>query len=75
MTKKERAFCRVYAVLNNLKEAAVHAGFPAESAQAVGEELIGREDISKEVARLSAKNSDSLCDRAIAGLLRLAFGN
>ena len=75
MTKKEKAFCRVYAALNNLKEAAVHAGFPAESAQAVGEELIGREDISKVVARLSARNSDSLCDRAIAGLLRLAFGN
>ena len=75
MTKKEKVFCRVYAALNNLKEAAVHAGYPAESAQAAGEELICREDISREVQRLSAKNSDSLCDRAVAGLLRLAFGN
>ena len=75
MTKKEKTFCRVYSVLNNLKEAAVHAGFPAESAQKTAEELIAREDISKEVSRLVAKSSDSLCDRAIAGLLRLAFGN
>jgi len=75
MTKKEKVFCRVYAALNNLKEAAVHAGFPAESAQAVGEALIAREDIFKEVAQLSAKNSDSLCDKAVAGLLRIAFGN
>lgn len=75
MTKKEKIFCRVYAALNNLKEAAVHAGFPAESAQAVGEALIAREDIFKEVAQLSAKNSDSLCDKAVAGLLRIAFGN
>lgn len=75
MTKKEKLFCRVYAALNNLKEAAVHAGFPAESAQAVGEALIAREDIFKEVAQLSAKNSDSLCDKAVAGLLRIAFGN
>ena len=75
MTKKEKAFCRVYSALNNLKEAAVHAGFPAESAQKTAEELIAREDISKEVSRLVAKSSDSLCDRAIAGLLRLAFGN
>ena len=75
MTKKEKCFCRVYAALNNLKEAAVHAGYPAESAQAVAEELIAREDISKEVLRLSANNSESLCDRAVAGLLRLAFGN
>lgn len=75
MTKKEKIFCRVYAALNNLKEAAVHAGFPAESAQAVGEALIAREDIFKEVAQLSARNSDSLCDKAVAGLLRIAFGN
>lgn len=75
MTKKEKMFCRVYSALNNLKEAAVHAGFPAESAQKTAEELIAREDISKEVMRLTAKNSDSLCDRAVAGLLRLAFGN
>lgn len=75
MTKKEKTFCRVYAALNNLKEAAVHAGYPAESAQAIGEELISREEISREVQRISAKNSDSLCDRAVAGLLRLAFGN
>ena len=75
MTKKEKAFCRVYAVLNNLKEAAVHAGFPAETAQTVGEALVVREDISREIQRLSSKNSDSLCDRAVAGLLRIAFGN
>lgn len=75
MTKKEKCFCRVYAALNNLKEAAVHAGYPAEEAQKTAEELIAREDISKEVLRLTAKNSESLCDRAIAGLLRLAFGN
>lgn len=75
MTKKEKKFCQIYSALNNLKEAAVHAGYPAESAQATGEELVGREDVSREIQRLSAKNSDSLCDRAIAGLLRLAFGN
>ena len=75
MTKKEKLFCRVYAALNNLKEAAVHAGFPAESAQSIGEELIGREDILREIQRISAKNSESLCDRAVAGLLRIAFGN
>ena len=75
MTKREKCFCRVYAALNNLKEAAVHAGYPAESAQKVAEALIVREDVSKEVMRLTAKNSDSLCDRAVAGLLRLAFGN
>ena len=75
MTKKEKKFCQIYAALNNLKEAAVHAGYDAESAQATAEELIAREDIAKEVSRLSAKNSESLCDRAVAGLLRLAFGN
>ena len=75
MTKKEKTFCRVYAALNNLKEAAVHAGYPADSAQRVAEELIARDDILREVQRVSSKNSESLCDRAIAGLLRLAFGN
>ncbi len=75
MTKKEKMFCRVYATLNNSKEAAVHAGYPAESAQSVGEELIAREDILREIQRISSQNSDSLCDRAVAGLLRIAFGN
>ena len=75
MTKKEKKFCQIYSALNNLKEAAVHAGFPAESAQSIGEELIGREDILREIQRISARNSDSLCDRAVAGLLRIAFGN
>ena len=75
MTKKEKTFCRVYAALNNLKEAAVHAGYPADSAQRVAEELIARDDILREVQRVSSKNAESLCDRAIAGLLRLAFGN
>ena len=75
MTKKEKKFCQIYSALNNLKEAAVHAGYPAESAQSIGEELIGREDVLREIQRISAQNSDSLCDRAIAGLLRIAFGN
>ena len=75
MTKKEKKFCQIYSALNNLKEAAVHAGYPAESAQKTAEELIARDDISKEIRRLVSQNSESLCDRAIAGLLRLAFGN
>ena len=75
MTKKEKTFCRVYAALNNLKEAAVRAGYPADSAQKTAEELIARDDVSKEIKRLTSQNGESLCDRAIAGLLRLAFGN
>ena len=70
MTKKEKMFCRVYSALNNLKEAAVHAGFPAEEAQKTAEELIAREDISKikveqedETPALDKKDGDALIKR------------
>lgn len=75
MNKKEQMFCRAYAALNNLKEAAIHAGYPANEAQRTAETLIAREDIARAVRQFSSHTNDLLCDRAVAGLLRLAFGN
>lgn len=74
MTKKEKLFCRFYALGLNLKEAAAAAGF-VKGAQKTAFALLDREDVRKEIRR-SFKNAGTGEDNYIsAGLKRLAFGS
>lgn len=67
------AFCCYYAVLGNIEESAVKAGFPYENALLNGIECLKSSACRKKIAEI--KNILSENTSVTAGLNRLAFGN
>lgn len=74
LTPREKTFCSSYINSGNIKESAMFAGYKLNP-QITGEKLLCREDIIKEVSRLSKLQKKSLKLMATVGYKRLAFGN
>lgn len=73
---KERCFCTWYAMLCNVQEAAIRAGYPAEHAVERGIALLQRTDCQVLVQEIQhTLRMRSAADQVMAGLERLAFGS
>jgi hypothetical protein len=70
---KERLFCYYFVKLQNAREAAGRAGYPAATVDRVCYKLLQKEAIRTQIKAL-AKKDEGLC-QARAGLARLAFGS
>lgn len=76
LNPKEKLFCFYYAELGEAKEAALKAGYPKALALKQGLKLLSKGGIRDEIRVLSEKNKKrDLKNRAVAGLLRLAFSS
>lgn len=73
LTKKEKMFCRLYALSGDGGYAARAAGYknPQQKVHA----LLSRSDITDEVGRISGENRARMRDMSLSGLWRLAFGD
>lgn len=71
LSKKEMLFCRLYSTHRNAREAAALAGYLLPSAS--GNLLMQKENVRKEINRISADFADA--DEICAGFRRLAFGS
>ena len=76
-TQKTRraAFCRWYLALGNVREAALRAGCPPETAAGDGLQMLFSAPCRKMLAQLSAQPPLPLQQLVTAGLVRLAFGD
>ena len=73
---QERCFCIWYAMLCNVQEAALHAGYPQEEALERGVLLLQREDCRELIQSvLKSLSLRSPIPQVLAGLERLAFGS
>ena len=75
LTTKQKLFCYYYLKLGDVKESAVHAGFPKLTAMYEGQKILCSKAGQDYISRLNGK---SLCDGADLvkrGLTRLAFGS
>lgn len=73
LKQKKKLFCCNYVLLGNVKEAALKAGFPEESALADGVACLESAECKRTISRLRNALSDG--GSVISGLKRLAFGN
>ncbi len=73
LTKEEKAFCRCFSALRNVREAAALSGFEG-GAQAAAQALGERKELRSMVEGFDALAGD-LSKEAVAGLRRLAFGS
>ncbi len=69
------AFCNWYIALGNVREAAVRAGCPPDSAEAEGLKMLRSPVSRRYLAALSAAPPVPIRSLVIAGLSRLAFGS
>ena len=69
------AFCRWYLALGNVREAAVKAGFPPDSAAEDGLQMLHSPYCRKYLKQLAAQPALPLQALVTAGLVRLAFGD
>lgn len=74
LTKREKEFCRQYSECGNSRLAAEAAGFKNDSLKK-GNELLSREDIASEIARLCLLKKQTAASLACTGYARLAFGS
>lgn len=73
---QERCFCIWYAMLCNVQEAALHAGYSQEEALECGVLLLQRDDCRAFIHRvLETLSLRSSAAQVMAGLERLAFGS
>ena len=73
---QERCFCIWYAMLCNVQEAALHAGYPQEEALERGVLLLQRADCRELIQSvLKSLSLRSPIPQVLAGLERLAFGS
>ena len=73
---QERSFCIWYAMLCNVQEAALHAGYPQEEALERGVLLLQRADCRELIQSvLKSLSLRSPIPQVLAGLERLAFGS
>lgn len=76
LNPKEKLFCICYCELGEPKEAALKAGYPKRTALRQALRLLSKSEINNEIKVLSEKNKKrDLKNRAVAGLLRLAFSS
>ena len=78
MTKKQKRFCEEYLVDLNAKNAAIRAGYSAESAADIGSENLKKPEIAAEIDRQIAERSKRTgitADRVLEELSKIAFCN
>lgn len=78
LSDRERRFCALYAVSLNAQQAATEAGFPERSARQRGYELLQREDVQAEVARIGKQAADTAevtAGMVLNELRRVAFSD
>ena len=71
--QKRKKFCCSYVLLGNVREAAISAGFPADTALMDGVECLESADCKRLISKLRLLLADS--GSIISGLKRLAFGS
>lgn len=74
LTKQEKRFCVCFLSTGNAALSARKAGYVGDI-ELIGEGLICREEIAKELGRLAKQREKSLENVATAGYQRLAFGS
>lgn len=74
LTRQERQFCCHYASSGNSTQAAILAGCK-ENPENWGENLLCKEDIADEIARLLAIRKKTVSSMAVTGYKKLAFGS
>ena len=78
MTDKQSAFCQEYLIDLNATQAAIRAGYSAQTAQEQGARLLSNVMVSREIDRLKAERSRRTgitADRVLQELARIAFVN
>lgn len=73
LKQKRKKFCCSYVLLCNVREAAISAGFPADTALMDGVECLESADCKRLISKLRLLLADS--GSVISGLKRLAFGS
>ena len=73
LKQKRKKFCCSYVLLGNVREAAISAGFPADTALMDGVECLESADCKRLISKLRLLLADS--GSVISGLKRLAFGS
>lgn len=71
--QKRKKFCCSYVLLGNVREAAISAGFPADTALMDGVECLESAECKRLISKLRLLLADS--GSVISGLKRLAFGS
>lgn len=74
LTKQEKCFCVCFLSTGNAALSARRAGYDGD-VEMIGEGLICREEIAKELGRLAKQREKSLENVATSGYQRLAFGS
>lgn len=74
LTQREEIFCSSYLSSGDVEKSAILAGYKKYPKKA-GERLLGRSDVSDEIARLAKLRQKSLSQMATLGYQRLAFGS
>lgn len=78
LTDKQKLFCKEYLVDLNATQAAIRAGYSADSASVIGSETLGKPYIQEEVQRLMEKRSkrtEITADRVLKELARIGFSD
>ncbi len=78
LTDKQKLFCKEYLVDLNATQAAIRAGYSADSAQVIGSENLSKPMVQNEVQRLMEKRSQRTAitaDRVLRELARIGFGD
>lgn len=78
MTKKQKMFCDEYLVDLNSTQAAIRAGYSAESAGSIGSALLKKVEIRARIDKALAERSKRTgvnADRVVRELARIAFAN
>lgn len=71
---QELMFCLHYSQMRNIKEAAIHAGFPTESAEEQGYKLLRSRAVQARIKQFEqSQQQNELLQFAVAGLKRLAL--
>ena len=74
LTPREKEFCRNYVSTGEAVEAAQAAGYKKASLR-YAQELLSREDVAQEIARLCVIRRQTAAELARVGYQRLAFGS
>ncbi len=74
LTPREKEFCRRYISCGDAFEAALCAGYKSSTLK-YAEELLSRQDITEEIARLCRLKRQTVSELAGVGYQRLAFGS
>lgn len=73
--KRELVFCRLYARLGSIREAAVQAGFAQGDALSAGMDILSKKKYQHLIRRLRSTLCSDISDSVVCGLMRLAFGD